>query len=113
MLGKVVVPIRTRARSGDQLLDNRLALRLIKRKRIRDAATAVERLHQRDRIFHREPRTGTDGEVRGVERIPDQHHVAERPALVPQPWEVAPYRLVGDERMAAERIGEYALENGF
>jgi hypothetical protein len=45
----------------------------------------------------------------GVQRVADEHLVAERPALVGDPREVPPHRAVRDERMAVERLGEDAL----
>ena len=47
--------------------------------------------------------------MRGMQGVADQHHVAVRPVLVPDPGKIAPHRLVRDQRMAVERIGEYLL----
>src|SRR5215216_7209145 len=50
--------------------------------------------------------------MRRVKRVPDKHHVAKRPALVPEPWEIAPDRLVGNETVALQGIGENAFADG-
>ena len=55
---------------------------------------------QRNGVLHREARARADGEMRGAQRVADQHHVARGPARVAHVREVAPDGLVRDEAVA-------------
>ena len=54
----------------------------------------LERIEQRDRVFHRELGARADREMRGRLGVADQHDVAVRPVLAADGREVAPERAV-------------------
>ena len=112
MLREFLVPVGAGACRRHQLLHDRLALALVARQRRGKIGFCLQRSGQRDRVLDRKPRSRADREMRRVQRVADQHPVAERPALVPDPGEVAPYRFVREQPVAVEGGGEYLLANG-
>ena len=51
--------------------------------------------------------------MRGVERVPDQHVFAVRPAFVAHARELPPDRTIGDQRMPFKVFREHLLANLF
>ena len=47
-----------------------------------------------------------------MQRVPDQHHILERPVLVPDPGKIAPHRFVRHQRVPAQRVREHGFANG-
>ena len=70
----------------------------------------LERIEQRDRVFHRELGAGADGEMRGRLGVADQHDVVVRPLLAADGREVAPERAVDGQLVAGKLLGEHAFE---
>ncbi len=66
----------------------------------------MQRARERYRVLHRQPRAGTDREVRGVGGVAYQHVLAMVPTRVAQMREPAPDRIVGHKVLAVERVGE-------
>jgi len=54
----------------------------------------VERLSQGDSVFHRQFGTRADREMRGVQRVTEQHHVLVIPARVLHQHKVDPFRVI-------------------
>src|SRR5689334_10643195 len=107
MLGKVLVPKSRPARRGDKLLDNGSAVILIMRQcRHQIGWLGLESLDKRQSVFQCEARSRADGEMRGPQRVADQHHVLERPAIVPDPCKIAPSRTIGNQSLALQRLFE-------
>ena len=81
---------------------------LVGRERLRGAPAlkAVERLDQRDRILHGELRAAADREVGRVDGVAEQHDVAVAPLLATDHREAAPDRLVGENLVSFQVIGE-------
>ena len=66
---------------------------------------------QGDGVLEGELGARADGEVGGVERVAEQHHVAVPPALVLDDHEAQPLdEVVGEEGLALELAREDALE---
>ena len=72
------------------------------RERFLDAARLLKRLRQRDRIFHREFRSRTDREVRGVQRVTKQHEVFKRPVLILHQQKLDPLRVIRKQRLSVQ-----------
>ena len=47
--------------------------------------------------------------MRRMQGVADQHHVPERPALVPDPRKIAPHRFVRNQPVAVQRGGKHLL----
>src|SRR5882762_7275807 len=76
-LWKALVPVRARVRRGEQFFHDRPALALERRERARHVlARLAERPVERDRVLEREARSGTDREMHGAQRIPDQDELS-------------------------------------
>ena len=100
---------RRRCAMPHQLLDDRRRLPHSARGPPEIVGLRFQRFGQRQRILEGQPRARADRVMRGVQRVADQHHVAERPALVPDPRKIAPDRAVGDQRVSVQRVGEHLL----
>src|SRR2546422_11204295 len=70
---------------------------------------ALQRLGQGDGVLHGELRPRSDGEVRGVGRIAQEHDVLVVPALVPHRAEVAPQGAVLEQSVALQLLSEQRL----
>ena len=99
-------PLEARLRGALRALHDRPALVLVGGERGPDVAAVAERPREGDRVLHRELRARPDREVRGVRGVAEQHDVLVRPVLVADGVEVQPARVVGDERVVAEDVGE-------
>ena len=60
-----------------------------------------QRLHESNYVLKSQPGTRSDRVMRRVKRVSKKHHVAERPAIIPQLRKVTPTRLVRYQRMTA------------
>src|SRR5574337_547087 len=90
------------------LLHRRQPALLEQRERRRHVvAGGAQRLRERERVLDRQPCPRSDREMRGPQRIAEQHQVAVAPARVPHRREVAPVRAVRHDRMAFEVGGEH------
>ena len=72
---------------------------------------------QRDRVFHRELRSGSDGEVRRMRRVADEHDVVVKPAGILHAHEARPRRRramrgVAHQPVLAEPFAEQRLAGG-
>ena len=77
----------------------------------RDALGPVllQGVHEGDGALHGELGARADREVRGVDRVAQQDHVAVVPALAAHRGEGAPHGAVGQERVPVEELGEQLL----
>ena len=66
----------------------------------------VERVGERDRILHRHLGAGSDAEVGGVHRVAEEDDVVGVPARRAASAEVAPARVVREQRAALQLLGE-------
>ena len=79
---------------------------------------AVQHLDQGRGVFHRQLGTGTDGEMRGVRGVTQQHDIFLEPALAEHAVELDPGRRstqvpgIGDQPGAVEHVGEEFLAEG-
>jgi hypothetical protein len=82
------------------------------------AIGAVQHLDQRRGILHRQLGAGTDGEMRGVGGVAQQHDVVLEPALAEHAVELEPHGRaaqmagVGNQAGAVEHVGEQFLAEG-
>ena len=94
-------------------LDDRPACLLVGLERLRDARRMLEqRLHQRDRVLHRQLGPGADREVRRVRGIAHEDDVPVAPLLVLHRRELDPLGAVREELLSAEVLSEELLEVG-
>src|SRR5207302_10281215 len=80
VLGKALVPVATRVGRRDQLLNDRAARRF--EGCWRAARMLAQRFGERNCVFHRQPRTGADREMRRAPVVAYQYHVSRGPAGV-------------------------------
>ncbi len=109
LAGEALVPCGGCVRRIDDLLGDRLAFGLIGGKRLVHIVMAGQRSNERNRIFHGEARSGTDGKVRSVDGITEKDMAARNPLVAPKTRELPPHRLVGDERSTLQRLGKNAF----
>jgi hypothetical protein len=103
-------PFAAAVRRALGALDDRSPLALVGRERRRHVgAVLAERPRERDRVLDRELRPRADREVRGVRGVPEQDDVLVPPGRVAQRHELDPARVVREQRMAGERVGEQLL----
>ena len=69
----------------------------------------AQRPRQPDRVLERELGAGADREVRRVRGVAEQHDVLVVPGRVADGHEVDPARVVADQAVAVERVGEQLL----
>ena len=74
----------------------------------------VQGLGEHDRVDHRQPGTGPEGEVRGVGSVADENQVVVAPGLVGHLGKAQPPRLLpaglADQRMAVKGLLEDLLQ---
>src|SRR6476646_1120915 len=109
VLRKMLVPFGAAIGAGDQLFQDRTARALVGGERRGNIAVRGQRLVERAGVFHGEPRAGADGKMCGVQRVAQQHAVAMRPARIVHQRKLPPDRIVRDQRMAVEHVGENAF----
>src|SRR3954469_2482603 len=103
VLGEPIVPVAARVPRRHELLHDRPARRFERSQCFGHFILVFNQgLRQCDGILHREPRPGTDREVRGAQGVADQHHVAGVPACISYVGEIPPYRLVRDETVPSQ-----------
>ena len=100
MRGKMLVPLCAGLRSFHKRFYDGTSFGFVASKALRNFVFRLQCLDQRNDVFHGQPRARANGEMRGMQGIADQDHVAEVPTIVPQPREIAPDRFVGNERVA-------------
>src|SRR5437868_4979046 len=69
-----------------------------------------KRVKEFDRIVECELRSGTDREVRGMKRISDKNNIIEMPMLVFYKQKVKPLRIIIEQRIPFQVVGEYHFE---
>ena len=77
----------------------------------------AKRLRERNRIFHRQFRSGPNREVRGMRRVTDEDDVLVKPSRVAhackaRPWRRRAMRRVAHEPVRAQPLGEHRLAGG-
>ena len=76
------------------------------------AGVLAERPCEADRVLERELRPRPDREVRGVRGVAQQHDVPVAPGRVAHGDEVDPLRVVADQAVAVQHVGEQLLAEG-
>ena len=102
----VLEPLEARLRRALQALDRGPPRRSRRRRAPRGRRRGLERLHQRDRVLHRQLGAGADREVRRVRGVAGEHEVAVMPGAVANGREAAPDRAVRDQPVARQLVGE-------
>src|SRR5262245_8013445 len=104
VLRKSLIPGRAPVRPGNQLFEDRPPSCFKALQRSLDiACTGGQCLVERDCIFHCQPGSGTNGEMCGVQGVPDKHAIAGRPFFVMDDGKLPPDRVVRDQSVAVER----------
>src|ERR1043166_4877540 len=109
VFGEALVPRAARVRGGDQLLQDRPARGFERRERRRRVGRVRgERAVERDWVLHGKPVAGADREMRRMQRIADEDMAIVPPARVSYDRESAPHRVIANEGVALESVGEHA-----
>ena len=105
-VGERLVPAPGRVRGGHELAHDGPARGLESGERVAQVVGFREARDQGERVLHGEPRAGTDGEMRGMRRVTEQHPISRNPLLAPQPRKPAPMGPVGHQRRPLKDFGE-------
>ena len=102
-------PLEAGLRRALQPLHQRSPLGLVRRQRRRHVTADADVVRQRDGVFHRQLRSGADGEVRGVGGVAHQHDAPVVPARVAHGRELPPDGTIRQDPVPGQLAREEPL----